>query len=80
VTGAAGARRLGTQVTLRAQHLSENGTFNRKNDDSQVDGMGYPIFRQAILDIIYISYYPITFFQFHIPITFHDIIVDEISA
>ena len=77
MTGAAGARRLGTQVTLRAQHLSENGTFNRKNDDSQVDGMGYPIFRQAILDIIS---YPITFFQFHIPITFHDIIVDEISA
>jgi hypothetical protein len=77
VTGAAGARRLGTQVTLRAQHLSENGTFNRINDDSQVDGMGYPIFRQAILDIIS---YPITFFQFHIPITFHDIIVDEISA
>ena len=74
MTGAAGARRLGTQVTLRAQHLSENGTFHRKNDDSQVDGMGYPIFRQAILDIIY------TFFQFHIPITFHDIIVDEISA
>ena len=54
MTGAAGARRLGTQVTLRAQHLSENGTFHRKNDDSQVDGMGYPIFRQAILDIIYI--------------------------